>query len=309
MRDMSSADPPGNDAGCGIGTANTALLRLHDGRTVGCETYGDPNGQPVLMLHGTPGSRLMFGPADAAAQRLGLRLICPDRPGIGMSSWHAARTLHTVAADMVEVVGQLEAERIAVFGVSGGAPYAVATALRLGDRVHRLALVSPMGPIADLGGDLPLSVQDRALFHGVARRPALARALVRTLMLQFRVAPRSLSGLLGRLLGEPDRSILTRPALVAHVITDIGEAIRQGPEGIVRDLELLARPWSCDLLQVDVATVLWQGERDRLVPKEAAFELGRRLAQAETIRLPEAGHFWIYDNIEAVLYRLVQPEP
>ncbi len=37
---------------------NDRLLELDDGRTVGYATWGDPEGTPVFIGHGTPGSRL-----------------------------------------------------------------------------------------------------------------------------------------------------------------------------------------------------------------------------------------------------------
>ena len=54
------------------------LLTLPDGRRLACAEFGDPNGVPVLALHGTPGSRLMFALADKAAQDEGHPL---DRAG------------------------------------------------------------------------------------------------------------------------------------------------------------------------------------------------------------------------------------
>ncbi len=55
--------------------------------------YGDPNGEPVLFCHGWPSSRTMAQLTDEAAQKLGVRIISPDRPGISDSSFEAGRTL------------------------------------------------------------------------------------------------------------------------------------------------------------------------------------------------------------------------
>jgi pimeloyl-ACP methyl ester carboxylesterase len=65
---------------------------LVSGRRIGCAEYGDPC-LPVLALHGTPGSRLMFALSDGAARERGLRLIAPDRPGYGLSDHRFCESL------------------------------------------------------------------------------------------------------------------------------------------------------------------------------------------------------------------------
>ncbi|MEU8967601.1 alpha/beta hydrolase, partial [Streptomyces sp. NPDC048491] len=56
------------------------LIRTRDGRGLGVESYGNPKGRPVFLLHGTPGSRLGPAPRSAVLYRLGVRLITFDRP-------------------------------------------------------------------------------------------------------------------------------------------------------------------------------------------------------------------------------------
>ena len=57
-----------------------------DGRIVGIYEYGDPAGAPVMVLHGTPACGAGFAWADDPARERGLRLVAPDRPGVGLSS-------------------------------------------------------------------------------------------------------------------------------------------------------------------------------------------------------------------------------
>jgi len=59
---------------------------LPDGTTVGLYEYGDPDGRPVFAFHGVPACGAGFDWADEPARIRGLRLLAPDRPGIGKSS-------------------------------------------------------------------------------------------------------------------------------------------------------------------------------------------------------------------------------
>ena len=110
----------------------TNHIRLADGRTLAC----DPTGSPVFY----PGSRLEGRSAADTARRLGLRLIAPDRPGFGESTFQPGRTIGAWATDVAELADQIALGRFAIVGVSGGAPCALACAARIPDRVRRVAL-------------------------------------------------------------------------------------------------------------------------------------------------------------------------
>ena len=60
-------------------------ITLGDGRTLAFEDLGAVDGEPVVLFHGAPGSRL-FSPDPAATQSAGARLITFDRPGYGRSN-------------------------------------------------------------------------------------------------------------------------------------------------------------------------------------------------------------------------------
>ena len=58
-------------------------VRRPDGGVIMVEVAGQQDGRPVLFCHGLADSRLAVQPFGPAARDLGLRLIAPDRPGIG----------------------------------------------------------------------------------------------------------------------------------------------------------------------------------------------------------------------------------
>jgi pimeloyl-ACP methyl ester carboxylesterase len=97
--------------------ARANVLRLKDGRALGYAEFGDPNGAPVIALHGTPGSRLMFALADQAARERGLRIIAPERPGYGLSDAKEFPTLQDAVVDIAGLADFLELKRFAVLGV------------------------------------------------------------------------------------------------------------------------------------------------------------------------------------------------
>src|SRR4051794_21726491 len=125
-----------------------SIIRLGGGRRLCFRDSGSDDLLPVIALHGTPGSRLKFVNAEAEAKSLGVRLITPDRWGYGRSDAPLRPALERYGADIEQLTSQLGIDTFAVLGLSGGGPYAAAVAATLGSRVRRLALVSPVGPIA-----------------------------------------------------------------------------------------------------------------------------------------------------------------
>src|SRR5215211_3677614 len=132
---------------------NDRLLELEDGRTVGYATWGDPEGTPVFIGHGTPGTRLdRYAPLDDPewVRRRHLRFIGVDRPGYGYSDPWPEGSLLDCAGDFVRVADDLGLERFAALGVSGGGPYVIALGALAPDALGRVAVVCG----ADVGMDV-----------------------------------------------------------------------------------------------------------------------------------------------------------
>ena len=122
---------------------------LADGRRIAYAEWGEPDGFPCLLFHGSPGSRLMGKYFDEPARRAHLRIIAPDRPGFGRSDRVEKYTLLGVAEDALALADGLGLDRFAVVGVSGGAPYVYAISTLAPERITIGGVISGLAPIAD----------------------------------------------------------------------------------------------------------------------------------------------------------------
>jgi pimeloyl-ACP methyl ester carboxylesterase len=277
------------------------VYRCADGRKLGYAEFGDPDGTPVIALHGTPGSRLMFALADEAARERNLRLIAPDRPGYGLSDAKDFPTLHDASEDIVGLADFLQLKKFALIGVSGGGPFAVAVAESSPDRVTLLALISPVGPIADAGEKINISPWHRHLFDELAHSPLACGSFFWGLKALLAVAPDVAYAGLKHHASETDRELLEQREVRAALYEAIREGLHPGVDGAVQDLQLYCRPWGLALDKIDVPSLIWQGSDDPIVPPEAAYYLARTLPRCSLDVLRGSGHYWVFGQFGMVL--------
>lgn len=283
--------------------AEGEILRLPSGQEIGYAVYGDPDGYPVLAFHGTPASRLMYRKGDHAARKLGLKLIAPDRPGYGLSPRDVTPTLASRTDQHEAIVDALGLADFAVIGISGGAPYATALASRLGSRVHALALVSPMGPVADYvaAGNAKLPVLQRRFFLKLSQRTWLVRPGAALAVAAFRAAPRAFASAFKSSLGSADARVLAEKSVIDSLIDMTEEAVRSGAGGAVADFEIFGQPWTVAYSEISAPATVWAGTADRVVPIPVCRYLADCIPQARLVVLPGAAHFWILEHAHEVL--------
>ncbi len=277
------------------------VLRLEDGRRMAYREYGARDGWPVLALHGTPASKLMFSIAETTSAELGLRLIAPDRWGYGQTDPHPRPSLEAWARDAAELIDALGLSQLSLVGISGGSPYAAATAALLGDRVVRMALAVPVGPIAATAVEHRLALLHRLIFMGVGRRPGLTRFIFRAYRRLAAWKPRRAVSLVALGQCRADRALLRTPAVQDFLSTMLRDGLEPGVQGPAIDLTLFASPWKSSLERICAATRIWIGNDDQLVPLSAARHLASAIPNAELTELEGYGHFWIAQDYSEVL--------
>jgi pimeloyl-ACP methyl ester carboxylesterase len=276
-------------------------VELADGTRIGYAEVGNPDGPPVVYLHGNPGSRLEVDLATfrRAAEYLGILLLAPDRPGIGLSSFHslALREYPQLISRFADAVGL---ERFAVIGLSGGGKYASACAWGLPDRVSQVALVSSTCSRDLPGAKATPNKEDRLLYPLADRAPWLVRMVFAKFARDARRDVESLLSMFDKL-GPTDREIVGREEFREAFGRSVAEAFRQGGRGVAHDYTLEARSWNVPLDQIQVPIQIWHGEDDRLVSPQASRILAETLPRASTHFVPEAGHLMIAAHTSDIL--------
>jgi pimeloyl-ACP methyl ester carboxylesterase len=276
-------------------------LELADGRTLGYRVYGDPAGAPMLFLHGTPGSRLKFSIGHEAGKALGLAIVAPDRWGYGLTDPPAQPSLSLFADDMLALARHLHLEHLAVGGVSGGGPYAAAVASRLGRRLTALALISPVGPIADAALAASLPPLHRFCFTVLPHRPRAVAVAFRAFRWSLVRMPRVAGQLTTWRSAWSDKVLIAQPDVAGRLLGSFLEGLRPGTAGPIIDLQIFSRPWNVDLAAIAGPTRLWFGTADTNVPLPAVRALADRIDRCTVTELPGEGHLWISTHYDEVL--------
>jgi pimeloyl-ACP methyl ester carboxylesterase len=270
------------------------LLELDDGRSIGYATWGDPEGSPVFIGHGTPGSRLdryaaLDDPEWVRRQRV--RFICVDRPGYGYSDPWPEANLIDCAGDFVRVADELRLERFAALGVSGGAPYVIALGALAPERVGRVAVVCG----ADVGLDEEETPEELAAELGEEAR-------------MLRENPDEWYAGFAAEFSEVDRRVLERPEVRAIAIEMFQETVRQGAVGWVDDVLRLGRPWPLWLDEIVAEVRFHHGEDDTNAPPQHAKKLAERIPGSRLRMYPGEGHISILDGpIKEIVETLLSP--
>ncbi len=264
------------------------------GKHLAWSEFGDPSGHPVFYHHGWPSSRLQAALAHSLAKERGLRLIAMDRPGMGRSTFEPRRRLDSWPALMESFADHLGIGRFSQLGVSGGAPYVLACAARMPDRLTGSAVLAGAVPLAEItGGPHGLHPLYQLLIPFRKLPAALFSPLFRAASLATRMNPaRFPLSLLMRSLPPEDRHLLTdSPELWNVIARSFREGVRQGGRGVMADADIYFQPLPFDIQSIRHPVRYWHGGNDRNIPLSAVREFTARIPGARLETDDSLGHF------------------
>jgi len=178
---------------------------------------------------GEPMSRHLYGEWITDPEQKGIRLIGYDRPGYGGSTAHPGHTVASAAQDVRAIADALRHDRLGIWGISGGGPYALACAALLPNLAVAVAAVASIAPYG---------VEDFDYFAG------MGESNVESFELYF---------------SDPEAS--------RRDLAESREQILQAtPEQFVKELESLLSPVDAEALSGDLAQWLLESNKVALTP-------------------------------------------
>ena len=160
----------------GARSAGAKIARLQDGSLLTYWELGDPNGVPLIALHGMGASGLMFSAHDEFFRARGVRCIAPNLVG-GLADPPPESRLADLAATVLRLADHLRIEKFQLIAISYGTLMALGVATQAPNRVERAGLFGPMPPGSWLAEHPELAKgarqNDAALWSTARRSPAL----------------------------------------------------------------------------------------------------------------------------------------
>ncbi|MFD7257452.1 alpha/beta fold hydrolase [Streptomyces sp. NPDC059874] len=286
-------------------------VRATDGRALSVERWGDPDGKPVFLLHGMPGSRLGPAPRGMVLYQRRMQLIAYDRPGYGGSDRHPGRTVADVAQDVADIADTLGIDKFAVAGRSGGAAGALACAALLPDRVTRTAALVPLAPrdAEDLDWFAGMAASNVREYTTATADPEELSARLIPRADGIRKDPGRLLEELRRELTASDRMIVSDAGLRSMLLRNYSEGLRRSAYGWIDDMLAFSRPWGFDPADIGCPVLIWHGELDVFSPVGHSRWLASRIPDATTTIDPAAAHFAALRALPDVLTWLLRDLP
>jgi len=212
------------------------------------------------------------------------------------------RNVADCADDVRAIAGAFGIERLAVWGISGGGPHALACSVLLGDlvcAVASLAAIAPFGPddldyFTGMGqenvDDISLQLSDpNAAAHKLEadRRELLV------------ATADGMQASMATLLCPQDAAMMTGE-LARDLLESMQEGLRPGGEGWWDDGCAHLGPWGFELDDVSVPVQLWHGRHDQFVPFQHGQWLAQRIPGVDAHLTETDGHLTLLDRIPLV---------
>lgn len=276
-------------------------MTLPDARVLSYQELGDPDGRPLVVLHGTPGSSRQLAGLAGAARDGGWRAIAPDRAGYGGSAPDRRRTIGSSARDVGALIDGLGLDGCSVVGISGGGPSALACGVLLGDRLQTVTTVGSVGPVVPRDPSLPA---DRLLLRFARQSELLAQAMFAPMLRMGRKNPERAVERFAAMAAAPDATLLRSDPIIREAfLDDLRNSSATSPRAAARDFWLFARAWDFDLGQMQIPVDVWHGTEDRNVPVAHGRVIAARCPTAE-LHIVEGGGHMLLNELDEILATL-----
>ncbi|KAJ3053411.1 hypothetical protein HK097_004355 [Rhizophlyctis rosea] len=295
-----------------INPKENQTLQLPDGRTLGFAEYGTSTGYPLFFFHGFPSSRLEARVCDSLAHKRNIRIISPDRPGFGLSTFQPNRRITDWPKDVKALADHLDIDRCAILGGSGGGPYALACA-----HAFPHDMMSAVGVMAGAppweGGSHHMSIPARLTRALATTGPSgVTWTLDQSLSLsKWFLSTKRGTATIDNLL-DKEKAALGVQSLCdqrEEFLWMLMEGFAQGSKATTQESNLLSdNGWGFRFEDIDYRIQVWHGEKDWNAPIVLIRHMVERLPNAELVAYDDTNHFAIAKRLEEIMVAMLPPE-
>jgi len=281
------------------------IITLSDGRKLEYTEFGDPDGRPLIYLHGILHSRKAFHPYSSFAEQHGIRIIAPERPGFGRTSPQRAVSLRSYSNDIEQLANHLGLQRLHLYGDGDAGPAALACANRLAHRVDRAAVTGcmPEPRFEDMEGMLPF---DRKL-HQMARvNPKAVLYPFSKIVIKALKKNNNYFELMAGDFCATDKAIIFSDAhqrIFRHTMENL-EISPDNMNGFIRDYFGRLTHWDFEVEKTSPEIHLWHGVNDCFSTLQSAKSIAAALPHCTTHFIEPDGHYLFISHIDQILEAL-----
>jgi pimeloyl-ACP methyl ester carboxylesterase len=266
-------------------------ISLPDGRRLAYAEFGQPDAYPVLYFHGSPSSRLeplLIG--DEVLSQYGLRLIAPDRPGMGQSDFQPKRTFSDWPQDVLFLADQLGLGRFAVMGNSGGGPYVAICAARIPERLRSAVIVSGGWRMDWPEAKNNMPFVNRLVMTLAGKAPSILRLLLKAMRATSGSEREKELAQLKKRVPAVDYKAFAEGGRLEAFGQVMGECLRQGTKGAAWDMSLYVREFGFQLNEIKIPLQWFHGAQDENSPIALVQRVVAELPSAQLITYQTEAH-------------------
>ncbi|QUJ78148.1 alpha/beta hydrolase [Sulfitobacter albidus] len=279
------------------------------GRTMPVETFGDPDGTPVIFFHGMLDGNTMTHAMRALLERHGFCLICPVRPHFGTAAPDNSGPIQTAptrfARDIATLLDQTGQRDPILLGHMGGAIYAYAAAAHLGTRARGVLSVAGAVPLVSGAQFRAMSARQRVVALTARYTPQLLPFVVRAGISQLdNKGERQFMNSLYQTC-PADLNVAADPDIGDLLFSGYRFTVAQGHRAFETDSYHVVRDWSASVSASAQPIELVHGVHDPVISYASVKAFHDRLGgRAQLTTMPESGQLICYTHPETVIAAL-----
>jgi len=278
-------------------------LELSDGRTLGYYEYGDPNGKPVLFIHGFFQGPFFLDDMKRAFLRNNLRIIAPSRPLFGVTSKPAKNKNYneTTCDDAGELLKHLGLkDKILIAAHHGGSSHAFRIAKMFEEQVKGMIMIG--GGIPILKEHLKYMGSEKRMVSAAARHAPSVLNLIITIGLKA-YQKKGMQAFLRDHYAQHkiDTVCLDDPQINKLICDGMYHLFEQGRHAFLYDGRIQMEDWSSDFTDVNTRQFWLVAQHCHLMGPHFVKETIAQQSNHPVEIMEEAGYNILYQQPERVV--------